>query len=349
MAKRLAQRPVRRALITGVGGQDGAYLARLLLRRGYEVWGTTRLPRGPAPWRLEALGIAGRVRLLPLDLADAGRIEALVAEVRPHEVYNLAGLSQVSRSFAEPVETGDVDALGVARLLEAVRRRAPEARYYQASSSEMYGRAGEIPQRESTAFHPVSPYGVAKLYAHWITVPYRDAYGLHASSGILFNHESPLRGPEFVTRKITDGLARIRLGLAETLELGNLAARRDWGYAEDYVLGMWMMLQQERADDYVLATGRAHSVRDFVDLAAGALGFELAWEGEGTAARALDRRSGRTVVQVSPRLYRPLDIDEVRGDPGKARRQLGWQAEVKFETLVEILAQADLRRLKQAA
>ncbi len=349
MAKRLSQRPVRRALITGIAGQDGAYLARLLLQRGYEVWGTTRRAVTQQPWRLEALGIAGKLQLRPLDLADAADVETVIDEVRPHEVYNLAGLSQVSRSFGEPVETGNVDALGVSRLLEAVRRRAPEARYYQASSSEMYGRAGEIPQRESTAFHPVSPYGVAKLYAHWITVTYRDAYGLHASSGILFNHESPLRGPEFVTRKITDGLARIRLGLLDTLELGNLAARRDWGYAEDYVLGMWLMLQQEQGDDYVLATGRAHSVKDFVDLAAAALGFDLTWEGEGTAARAYDRASGRLIIEVAPRLYRPLDIDEVRGDPGKARRQLGWQAEVKFETLVEILAQADLRRLQQAA
>lgn len=349
MAKRLSQRPVRRALITGIAGQDGAYLARLLLQRGYEVFGTTRQATTQEPWRLEALGIGGKVKLRALDLADARGVEELIANVAPHEVYNLAGLSQVSRSFGEPVETGNVDALGVSRLLEAVRRKAPEARYYQASSSEMYGRAGEIPQRESTAFHPVSPYAVAKLYAHWITVTYRDAYGLHASSGILFNHESPLRGLEFVTRKITDGLARIRLGLQERLELGNLAARRDWGYAEDYVLGMWLMLQQETADDYVLATGRAHSVQDFVDLSAAALGFDLAWEGEGTEARAFDRRSGRQIIAVSPRLYRPLDIDEVRGDPGKARRQLGWQAEVKFETLVEILAQADLRRLQQAA
>lgn len=349
MVKRLSQRPQRRALITGVGGQDGAYLARLLLGRGYQVWGTTRDAARSTPWRLEALGIAGKVALAPLDLTDAGRIEALIAEVRPQEVYNLAGLSQVSRSFQDPVETGDANALGVSRLLEAVRRSAPAARYYQASSSEMYGRAGEVPQRESTAFHPVSPYGVAKLYAHWITVTYRDAYRLHASSGILFNHESPLRGPEFVTRKITDGLARIRLGLSDRLKLGNLAARRDWGYAEDYVLGMWLMLQQEQGDDYVLATGRSHSVRQFVDLAAATLGFDLVWEGEGTEARALDRRSGRVIVEVAPELYRPLDIDEVRGDPGKARRQLGWQPQVKFETLVEILAQADLRRLKQVA
>ena len=339
----------RTALITGVSGQDGAYLARDLLARGYRVCGTTRQDRSAPLWRLAALGVAEAVELHRLDLRDGRAIEALLAEVRPDEVYNLAGESQVAASFERPAETGEANALGVSRLLEAVRRQAPEARYYQASSSEMYGRAAELPQRESTAFHPVSPYGVAKLFAHWITVTYRDAYDLFACSGILFNHESPLRAPAFVSRKIVEGLARLRLGAAPPLRLGNLEARRDWGYAADYVRGTWMMLQQERPDDYVLATGESHSVRELVDCAAAALGLPLEWEGEGLATVARERGSGRLLLQVDPALYRPLDIDEVRGDPGKAARLLGWKAEVRFETLVEILAQAALRQLQTAA
>lgn len=348
MEKGRTHRP-RTALVTGIGGQHGAYLARLLLSRGYRVCGTTRQESRDALWRLSALGIGEATEIRLLDLRDGEATQAVLREVRPDEVYNLAGESQVAGSFARPVETGDVNALCVSRLLEAVRRHAPEARYYQASSSEMYGRAGEVPQRESTAFHPVSPYGVSKLFAHWITVTYRDAYDLFACSGILFNHESPLRGPEFVSRKVVEGLARIRLGADGPLRLGNLEARRDWGYAADYVRGTWAMLQQQTPDDYVLATGKSHSVRELVEVAAEALGLPLAWEGEGLATRALDRRSGRPVVEVSPEYYRPLDIDEVRGDPGKAARQLGWKAEVGFQTLVEILAQAAMRQLHAAA
>jgi len=340
---------VKRALITGIGGQDGAYLARFLLRRGYRVWGTLRALEPARLWRLSELGIGGRLELRQLALEDAAGLAALLAEARPHEVYNLAGLSQVSLSFREPAATVAANALGASRLLEAVRAAWPEARVYQASSSEMYGRAAELPQRESTAFHPVSPYGAAKLYAHWITVTYREAYGLFACSGILFNHESPLRDEAFVTRKIAQGLVRLRQSGGPPLRLGNLAARRDWGYAEDYVQGMWLMLQQEQADDYLLATGMAHAVSDFVEQAATTLGFAPQWSQADGITRAHDAASGRLLVETDPALARPLDIDEVRGDASKAAARLGWRAAVRFDTLVEIMVQAELRRLAEAA
>ncbi len=334
----------RRALITGITGQDGAYLSRLLLEQGYEVFGTFRRSSSPNLWRLDTLGITAQIKPMPLDLLEFSNILKVVDKVRPHEVYNLASQSFVGISFDQPLYTADVDALGVARLLEAIRTIDPGIRYYQASTSEMFGRARTTPQSEETAFYPRSPYGVAKLFAHWTTVNYRESYGLHASSGILFNHESPLRGAEFVTRKITSGLARIRHGQLDVLELGNLDAKRDWGFAGDYVQGMWLMVQQPEADDYLLATGEVRTVREFVDCAAVAAGFALAWEGSGEKALARDRVSGRVVVRVNPAFYRPAEIDVLTGTPAKAERCLGWLRTTSFARLVEMMVHDDCER-----
>ena len=285
-------------MITGITGQDGAYLARLLLSEGYEVYGTSR-QIAPAPaWRLREMQIEPQVTTLPMDLLDFDTVLQVIEKTRPDEVYNLAAQSSVGLSFAEPLYTGEADALGAARLLEAGRVAKPDARFYQASTSEMYGRARETPQNEQTPFCPRSPYGVAKLYAHWMTVHYREAHSLHASAGILFNHESELRGPEFVTRKITLSLARIKHGQQDVLALGNLEARRDWGFAGDFVRGMWRMVRQPEADDYVLATGATHSVREFAEQAAACVGYTVAWEGEGVHARGIDRRTGKVLVRV---------------------------------------------------
>lgn len=336
----------RRALITGVNGQDGAYLAQFLLARDYQVFGTLRSNDPAKLWRLDRLGIAGRITLLLADACDQGQVKAALAAAQPQEIYNLAGISRVSLSFGQPSQTAAVNALAVAQLLEEVRQNWPEARFFQASSSEMYGRAGELPQAEATAFHPINPYGAAKLYAHWLTATYREAYGLHASSGILFNHESPLRTIDFVSRKITDGLARIKLGLSQELHLGNVDAVRDWGYAPEYVAGMWAMLQQPVADDYVLATGKSHSVRDLVLAAARTLGIELIWSGEGKAALAQDSKSGRILVRVNEDLYRPTDIDEVCGNSAKALKKLGWKTQIGLDQLMECLVEADMESLK---
>lgn len=328
---------MRRALITGVGGQDGTYLARLLLGKGYAVWGTTR--GAERPWRLTEFGLAA-VTLRRLALTDGEAIEALLREARPDEIYNLAGPSQVGASFARPLESGETG-LAVVRLLEAIRRQAPQARLFQASSAEVFGRAATLPQAESDRFQPLSPYGAAKLYAQLMTGLYREAHGLWAASGILFNHESPLREPAFVTQKIVRGLAALRRGGREPLTLGNLEARRDWGFAGDYVEGMWRLLQAAQPSDYVLASGEAHSVRDFATAAAEALGFDPVWSGDA----AHDRTSGRLLIRVDPALYRPAEIPELRGDPAKAWRELGWRAEMRFPALVRHLAEAALARL----
>ena len=281
------------ALITGITGQDGAYLAKLLLDKGYKVFGAHRRTASLNLWRMKELGIADEVNLVPVDLLEYSNIQRTLDKVKPDEVYNLAAQSFVALSFEQPIYTGDVDGLGVVRLLDVIRMVNPEMRFYQASTSEMFGKVQAIPQNENTPFYPRSPYGAAKLYAHWITINYREAYDMHNSCGILFNHESPLRGLEFVTRKITAGLAQIKHGRKSPLELGNLDAKRDWGFAGDYVEGMWMMLQQPHGDDYVLATGEAHSVREFVEVAAGAAGFDIAWEGEGEKAQGSIARLDR--------------------------------------------------------
>ncbi|MGH9349259.1 MAG: GDP-mannose 4,6-dehydratase [Vicinamibacterales bacterium] len=316
---------VKRALITGITGQDGSYLAELLLEHGYEVTGVVRRSSSPNLWRIEHL--LDRLTLRPADLLDQLSLMRIVQDVRPHEFYNLAAMSFVPASWDQPLLTGDFNSQGVTRMLEAIRQVDTGIRLYQASSSEMYGRVREVPQTELTPFYPRSPYGVSKVFAHYITVNYRESYGLFAVSGILFNHESPRRGLEFVTRKVTDGVARIKLGLADHLSLGNLDAKRDWGFAGDYVHAMWLMLQQDQPDDYVIATGQSHSVRQLVETAFGHAG--LPWE---------------PYVRTDPALLRPAEVDHLVGDATKARRVLGWQPTVSFERLVGMMVDADLAR-----
>lgn len=339
----------KRALITGISGQDGAYLAKFLLAKGYEVTGALRHTSQTNAARLVELGIDQDVKLVDIELLEFSNILRLVERVRPDEVYNLAAQSFVGLSFEQPIYTAEVDALGTARLVEAVRTIDPRIRFYQASTSEMFGKVKETPQRETTPFHPRSPYGVAKLYAHWIAVNYREAYGLHASSGILFNHESPLRGQLFVTRRITLGLAQVKHGQRATLDLGNLEARRDWGFAGDYVEGMWSMLQQDAGDDYVLATGQMHRVRDFVQHAGEALGFDIVWEGAGVEERGIDRKSGKTVVTINPAQFRPAEVDLLVGSPAKAAERLNWRPRVSFPQLVAMMVEADDRRVRNGA
>ena len=317
----------KRALITGITGQDGSYLAEFLLEQGYDVIGMIRRSSTVNFERIRH--IQDRVTLTPGDLLDEVSLIHMLREHRPTEVYNLAAQSFVQTSFSQPVFTGEVTALGVTRLLDAIRIVDPEIRFYQASSSEMFGKVVETPQRETTPFYPRSPYGVAKVYGHWITVNYRESYGMHASSGILFNHESPRRGLEFVTRKISHGVARIALGLDRELRLGNLDAQRDWGYAGDYVRAMWLMLQQDQPGDYVVATGQTHSVRRFCELAFAYAGLDY-----------------RNYVVVDERFFRPAEVDLLVGDPSRAREKLGWKPEVSFEQLVEMMVEADLRMLR---
>jgi GDPmannose 4,6-dehydratase len=336
----------KRALVTGVTGQDGAYLAKLLLEKGYKVFGAIRRTSMSNVARLEELGIAEQVELVDFDLLEFSNLLRVVEQARPDEIYNLAAQSFVGVSFEQPIYTGECDALGVVRLLEAVRAVNPKIRFYQASTSEMFGKVVEKPQRETTPFHPRSPYGVAKLYGHWITVNYRESYGMHATSGILFNHESPLRGQEFVTRKITMSLAKIKHGKLDVLALGNMDAERDWGFAADYVEGMWRMLQQPEPGDYVLASGQQHSVRDFVRAAGKGLGFDIAFEGSGTEERGIDRKTGRTLVKVDPKFYRPAEVEYLCGDPSKAEKSLGWKRQVSFPELVTLMVEADERRVR---
>jgi GDPmannose 4,6-dehydratase len=337
---------VKTALITGISGQDGAYLARSLLGRGYRVIGTYRRTSATPTGRLDELGIADDVQFVDMELLEASNIRKVLGKLMPDEIYNLAAQSFVGLSFDLPLYTCDVDAMGVLRLLEAMREVCPGARLYQASTSEMFGHAQEVPQRETTPFCPRSPYAVAKLFAHWSVVNYREAFGLYACSGILFNHESPLRGLEFVTRKVTHGLARVALGLQDTLHVGNLEAKRDWGFAGEYVEGMWRMLQQEKPDDYVLATGHNATVRDFVNGAATAFGFDLEWSGEGQAARGIDKTTGRTIVAVDPVHYRPADVEQLLGDASKAKAVLGWEAKTSLDELIQMMARADYDRMK---
>ena len=336
---------MRKALITGITGQDGSYLAEFLLAKGYAVHGIQRRTSLPNTGRLEAL-LKGprRVVLHDGDLTDGGSLTRILAAVRPDEVYNLAAQSYVASSFAEPEYTANADGLGALRLLEALRALGlKRTRFYQASTSELFGKVRETPQSETTPFHPRSPYGVAKLYAYWITVNYRESYGLFACNGILFNHESPRRGEEFVTRKITRGLARAKLGLQGPVRLGNLDARRDWGHARDYVEMMWLMLRRAKPADYVVATGRQRSVREFVETASRRLGLDLVWRGKGVGERGVDRLTGKTVVLVDKALFRPAEVDSLLGRAAKARRELGWKPRTSFARLVAEMADEDLR------
>jgi GDPmannose 4,6-dehydratase len=343
------------ALVTGITGQDGAYLAELLLGKGYEVHGIKRRASSFNTQRIDHLyqdpHEPDRQLILHYgDMTDSSSLTRIVQQSQPDEIYNLAAQSHVAVSFEEPEYTADSDGIGTLRLLEAIRILGMEkkTRFYQASTSELYGKVAETPQKETTPFYPRSPYGAAKLYAYWITVNYRESYGMFACNGILFNHESPIRGETFVSRKITRALARIKLGLQDCLFLGNLDARRDWGHARDYVEAQWLMLQQPQAEDYVIATGKQYSVRDFVNLAAQKLEIKLAWRGKGADEHALDA-AGKTIVAVDRRYFRPAEVDTLLGDPSKAKAKLGWTAKTPFETLVDEMVRADLREAERDA
>lgn len=340
---------MKKALITGITGQDGPYLAHLLLNNGYSVYGTYRRSSSVNFWRMDELGISTHsdMHLLEYDLTDQSANIRLISSIRPDEIYNLAAQSFVGVSFDQPIATAQITGLGALHLLEAIRIVDTGIKYYQASTSELFGKVQEVPQRESTPFHPRSPYGVAKLYAHWITMNYRESYGIFGASGILFNHESPLRGREFVTRKITDGIAKIKLGMLDVLELGNLSAKRDWGYAKEYVEGMWRMMQAEKPDTYVLATGRTETVRDFVSMACKAAEIDIVWQGEGQDEVAIATATNKVIVRVNPVFYRPAEVELLIGDASKAKAELGWEAKTTLEELCAMMVEADLRRNRQ--
>lgn len=337
---------MKKALITGITGQDGAYLAELLLKKGYEVYGTYRRTSSVNFWRLDDLGIKmhPNFTLVEYDLTDASGSIRMVADIKPDEIYNLAAQSFVSVSFEQPITTAEITGIGALHLLEAIRIVNPKIKFYQASTSEMFGKVQEMPQTEKTPFYPRSPYGVAKLFAHWTTINYRESYNIFACSGILFNHESPLRGKEFVTRKITDAVARIHQGKFDVLELGNMDAKRDWGYAKEYVEGMHLMLQHTEPETYVLATNRTQTVRHFVELAFKAVGKDIVWEGKDVKEVGNDRKSGKTLVRVNPRYYRPCEVDILIGSPQKARERLGWEPKTSLEELCRMMVEADIRR-----
>lgn len=337
---------MKKAIVTGITGQDGAYLAELLLEKGYAVYGTYRRTASVNFWRIEELGISKHpnLHLVEYDLTDASSSIRMVADIQPDEIYNLAAQSFVGVSFDQPLATAHITGLGAVHLLEAIRIINPKIRFYQASTSEMFGEVQAIPQIESTPFYPRSPYGIAKLYAHWMTINYRESYGIFGSSGILFNHESPLRGREFVTRKITDSVAKIRLGKLDVLELGNLDAKRDWGFAKEYVEGMWRMLQADKPDTYVLATNRTETVRDFVTMAFKAAGIELAYSGSAENETVTDKATGKVVVRVNPKFYRPAEVDLLIGNPEKAKTELGWEPKTTLEELCAMMVNEDLRR-----
>ncbi|HIF50028.1 MAG TPA: GDP-mannose 4,6-dehydratase [Thiotrichaceae bacterium] len=336
----------KRALITGISGQDGAFLSQFLLEKNYEIYGAYRRSSSPITWRLNELGIDGDVKMVPFELLDYSNILSVIGEVQPDEIYNLAAQSFVKGSFEKPIYTADVDAVGVLKVLEAIRVVNPEIKFYQASTSELFGVPKEFPQTETTPFYPRSPYSAAKLFAHTITINYREAYGLHASAGILFNHESEFRGIGFVTRKITSSLASIKQGNLDSFELGNIYSKRDWGYAKDYVSAMWEMLQQEKADEYVIATGESHTIKEFITLAAASIGFDLEWSGEGVNEYAIDKKRGKKIITINEKYFRPSEVDMLQGDISKAKEILGWEPTVTFEQLAEKMAVSDYERVK---
>lgn len=336
----------KRAIITGITGQDGAYLVELLLEKGYEVYGTYRRTSSVNFWRLKELGVQDHrhLQLIEYDLTDLGASIALLQKFQPDEIYNLAAQSFVGVSFDQPSTTAQITGIGALNLLEAIRLVNPKIRFYQASTSEMFGKVQAVPQAEDTPFYPRSPYGVAKLYAHWMTVNYRESYNIFGSSGILFNHESPLRGREFVTRKITDSVAKIKLGKLDCLELGNIDAKRDWGFAKEYVEGMWRMLQADEPGTFVLATNRTETVRDFVRMAFKGAGIAVDFKGAGENETAIDVATGKTVMRINPRFYRPAEVDLLIGNPAKAKAKLGWEPKTTLEQLCQMMVEADLRR-----
>lgn len=331
---------MKKALITGITGQDGSYLAELLLEKGYEVYGIMRRKSVVDYGNVEH--IKDKLNFIYADMTDVVSLIRAMRISQADEIYNLAAQSFVATSWEQPLATADIDALGVTNMLEAIRTVKPEARFYQASTSEMFGLVQEMPQKETTPFYPRSPYGVAKVYGHWITKNYRESYDMYACSGILFNHESERRGMEFVTRKITDAVARIKLGVQDYVELGNMDSKRDWGHSKDYVHAMWLMLQQDKADDYVVATGETRTVREFVELAFGHVGIEIEWKGEGVDEIGMDKATGKTIVKVNPKFFRPAEVDVLLGDPSKAEKTLGWKREISFSQLVERMVKNDM-------
>jgi GDPmannose 4,6-dehydratase len=340
---------IKKALITGITGQDGSYLAELLLEKGYEVHGLIRRASTFNTHRLNHIFQDPHQKNKKLvlhygDLSDSSNISRLLEKIRPDEIYNLGAQSHVRVSFDIPEYTGDIVGLGTLRLLDAIKDTQLKTRFYQASSSEMFGKAVELPLTEKSAFHPRSPYGCAKVYAYWTTKNYRESYGIFAVNGILFNHESPRRGETFVTRKITRGLSRVKLGLDEKIYLGNLDAKRDWGHAKDYVEAMWLMLQAKKPDDYVIALGETHSVREFVELAAAALGFDLAWKGKGLDEVGIDKKTKKIIVEIDPHYFRPAEVDVLLGDSQKARKELGWKPKISFKELIRVMIEADLEK-----
>ncbi|PTN02878.1 GDPmannose 4,6-dehydratase [Mangrovibacterium marinum] len=341
---------MKKALITGVTGQDGAYLTKLLISEGYKVFGTFRRNSSVNFWRLQELGMHNHpnLKLVEFDLTDQANCIHLISEIQPDEVYNLAAQSFVGVSFKQPLTTASVTGIGALHLLEAIRIVNPKIKFYQASTSEMFGKVHEIPQKETTFFHPRSPYGVAKLFAHWATINYRESYDIFGVCGILFNHESPLRGKEFVTRKITDAVAGIKLGTADILELGNLDAKRDWGYAEEYVECMYRMMQQETPDTFVIATNRTETVRDFVTMAFKAIDINIAWEGTGENEIGINKANGETLVKVNPEFYRPAEVELLIGDPSKAKTMLGWAPKTTLEELCKMMVEKDIERNEKA-
>ena len=338
-------------IITGITGQDGAYLAQSLLDKGYKVYGTFRRSASTNFWRIKEVGVYDHpnLRLLEYDLTDIGSSIRLLEQVQPDEVYNLAAQSFVGVSFDQPVTTAQITGVGPINLLEAIRIVNPKIKFYQASTSEMFGLVQDVPQSEATPFYPRSPYGCAKLYAHSMTINYRESYDIFATSGILFNHESPLRGLEFVTRKITNGLARIKLDKQSHIDLGNLEAKRDWGFAKDYVEGMWQMMQTEVPDTYVLATGRTEKVRDFVEMTCKALDISIYWQGKGVDEVGINSSTGRSIIRINPDFYRPAEVDLLIGNPEKAKTELDWQATTTLESLCSMMVEADLERIKMGS
>ncbi|OGL42058.1 MAG: GDP-mannose 4,6-dehydratase [Candidatus Schekmanbacteria bacterium RIFCSPHIGHO2_02_FULL_38_11] len=335
----------KKALIIGITGQDGAYLSKLLLEKGYEVYGAFRRTSDLHLERLKFLGIDKHIKYVPFELLEFTNIYRTIDKIQPDEIYNLGAQSFVALSFEEPIFTADVTAIGVMRVLEAIRAINPKIKFYQASSSEMFGRVQAVPQNEKTPFYPRSPYAVAKVFGHHITVNYRESYNLFASSGILFNHESPLRGFEFVTRKISHGIAGIKCGLQDKIVLGNLDAKRDWGYAPEYVEAMWFMLQQDKPDDFVIATGESHSVREFIESAFSYIGTDIEWNGSGVNEKGKDKKTGKTVIELSQEFFRPAEVDLLIGDFLKANQKFGWKPKTRFNDLVKIMVEGDIKRL----
>jgi len=334
------------ALITGVSGQDGAYLSKLLLKKGYRVIGGERRSASGSLWRLKDLNIENDVEITDFELSEFTNIYRTIEKYRPDEIYNLAAQSFVGASFEMPTMTSDITGLGVSRILEAIRQINPEIKFYQASSSEMFGKVSETPQTENTPFYPRSPYGIAKLFGHWMTINYKEAYNIFACSGILFNHESPLRGEQFVTKKITMGLSKIKLGLIEYLELGNLDSKRDWGYAGDYVEAMYLMLQNDKPDNYVISTGETFSVKDFINTSCNELGIDIEWQGLGIDETAIDKKTGKSIIRINPKFYRPTEVDLLLGNSTKAKKMLKWKPKTNFYELVSKMIEYDYNKLK---